>query len=138
MIDDGLQEWNYGESEGKTTAEMREKYGAGWSVWNSEIVGGESVEQVGERADGVWLGTFHAFCMELVLREGNSNMQVLNDVDKLELHLRRDADDPQSGQVRTSKAPTVSAGYQDAVAEYFRRLASRSASVSPSSNSLTR
>jgi hypothetical protein len=64
--------------------------------------------------------------------------QVLNDVDKLELHLRRDADDPQSGQVRTSKAPTVSAGYQDAVAEYFRRLASRSASVSPSSNSVTR
>jgi hypothetical protein len=64
--------------------------------------------------------------------------QVLNGVDKLELYLRRDADDPQSGQVRTSKAPTVSAGYQDAVAEYFRRLASRSASVSPSSNSVTR
>jgi hypothetical protein len=64
--------------------------------------------------------------------------QVLNDVDKLELHLRRDADDPQSGQVRTSKAPTVSAGYQDAVAEYFRLLASRSASVSPSRNSMTR
>jgi DNA helicase-2/ATP-dependent DNA helicase PcrA len=36
---------------------------------------------LGERADGVWLGTFHAFCMELVLREVNSNMQVLNDVD---------------------------------------------------------
>jgi len=53
VVDDGLQEWNYGESEGKTTAEMRKKYGAGWSVWNSEIVGGESVEQVGERADGV-------------------------------------------------------------------------------------
>lgn len=53
VVDDGLQEWNYGESEGKTTAEMRVKYGAQWSVWNSEIVGGESVEQVGERADGV-------------------------------------------------------------------------------------
>jgi len=64
--------------------------------------------------------------------------QVLNDVDRLELHLRRDADDPQSGQVRTSKAPAVSAGYQDAVAEYFRTLASRSASVSPSRNSMTR
>src|ERR1700722_8863933 len=36
---------------------------------------------LGERAEGVWLGTFHAFCMELVLREVNSNMQVLNDVD---------------------------------------------------------
>jgi probable phosphoglycerate mutase len=53
VTDDGLQEWNYGESEGKTTKEMRVKYGAQWSVWNSEIVGGESVEQVGLRADGV-------------------------------------------------------------------------------------
>ncbi|MEI9981149.1 MAG: hypothetical protein WDN23_19505 [Edaphobacter sp.] len=48
--------------------------------------------------------------------------QVLNDVDKLELQIRRNADDPQAGQVRTSKAPTVPAGYQDAVAEYYRRL----------------
>jgi probable phosphoglycerate mutase len=53
VVDDGLKEWNYGESEGKTTAQMREKYGPTWSVWNSPIVGGESVEQVGERADGV-------------------------------------------------------------------------------------
>ncbi len=48
--------------------------------------------------------------------------QVLNDVDKLELQIRRNADDPQAGQVRTSKSPTVPAGYQDAVAEYYRRL----------------
>ena len=48
--------------------------------------------------------------------------QVLNDVDKLELQIRRNADDPQAGQVRTSKSPTVPAGYQGAVAEYYRRL----------------
>jgi len=48
--------------------------------------------------------------------------QVLNDVDKLELQLRRNDDDPQPRQVRTSKAPTVPPGYQDAVAEYYRRL----------------
>jgi len=53
IVDHNLMEWNYGESEGKTTAQMREKYGPQWSVWNSEIVGGESVEQVGERADKV-------------------------------------------------------------------------------------
>ena len=53
VVEDGLQEWNYGESEGKTTKEMRAKYGPEWSVWNSPIVGGESVETVGERADGV-------------------------------------------------------------------------------------
>jgi probable phosphoglycerate mutase len=53
VIDDGLQEWNYGDAEGKTTAQMREVKGPQWSVWSSPIVGGESVEQVGERADGV-------------------------------------------------------------------------------------
>lgn len=53
ITDQNLMEWNYGESEGKTTAEMREKYGRDWSVWTNEIVGGESVEQVGARADKV-------------------------------------------------------------------------------------
>jgi hypothetical protein len=48
--------------------------------------------------------------------------QVLNDVDKLELQLRRNTDDAQGGQVRTSKPQTVPSGYQDAVAEYYRRL----------------
>jgi len=47
--------------------------------------------------------------------------RVLNDVDKLELQLRRNSDDP-PGQVRTSKTPTVPPGYQDAVAEYYRKL----------------
>jgi hypothetical protein len=50
------------------------------------------------------------------------HIQVLNDVDKLELQMRRNADDLQPGQVRTSKPSTVPAGYQDAVAEYYRRL----------------
>lgn len=53
QVDDDLKEWNYGESEGKTTAEMRVKYGPTWSVWTNEIVGGESVKQVGVRADRV-------------------------------------------------------------------------------------
>jgi probable phosphoglycerate mutase len=53
QVEPGLMEWNYGESEGKTTKQMREKYGPTWSVWTDPIIGGESVEQVGERADGV-------------------------------------------------------------------------------------
>jgi len=53
QVEPGLVEWNYGDAEGKTTPEMRELRGPGWSVWTSPIVGGESVEQVGERADGV-------------------------------------------------------------------------------------
>ena len=54
VLDEGLQEWNYGESEGKTTREMRAAEGnPGWSVWTDPILGGESVEAVGARADGV-------------------------------------------------------------------------------------
>ncbi len=53
VIDDNLQEWNYGESEGKTTSQMREIHGPHWSVWTSPILGGESVEHVGARADAM-------------------------------------------------------------------------------------
>ena len=49
----GLREWDYGEAEGRTTAEMREKYGPQWSVWTSDILGGETLEHVGQRADDV-------------------------------------------------------------------------------------
>jgi hypothetical protein len=48
--------------------------------------------------------------------------KVLNDVDKLELQLRRDPNQPQVGQVRTATPANVPPGYQDAVAEYYRRL----------------
>ena len=48
--------------------------------------------------------------------------KVLNDVDKLELQLRRDPNQPQAGQVRTATPQNVPAGYEDAVAEYYRRL----------------
>ena len=52
VVDEGLREWDYGVYEGKTTAEIRAKI-PGWSVWKDEIVDGETVEHVGERADGV-------------------------------------------------------------------------------------
>jgi hypothetical protein len=48
--------------------------------------------------------------------------QVLADVDKLELQLRRQLDDKQSGQVRSGDTRTVPPGYEDSVAEYYRRL----------------
>jgi probable phosphoglycerate mutase len=51
-IDEGLREWNYGIFEGKTTKEIRVDH-PDWSVWKDEIVDGEPVEHVGERADGV-------------------------------------------------------------------------------------
>jgi broad specificity phosphatase PhoE len=51
VVDDNLQEWDYGDAEGKTTPEMRALRGDDWSVWTSPIVGGETVEAVGGRAD---------------------------------------------------------------------------------------
>jgi len=48
--------------------------------------------------------------------------RVLSDVDKLELQLRRDPNTAQTGQARTAASPAVPAGYEDAVAEYYRRL----------------
>jgi hypothetical protein len=48
--------------------------------------------------------------------------QVLADVDKLELQLRRQLDDKQSGQIRSGGSNTVPTGYEEPVAEYYRRL----------------
>ena len=52
VVDEGLREWDYGVFEGRTTREIQAEI-PGWSVWKDEIVGGETVEQVGVRADGV-------------------------------------------------------------------------------------
>ncbi len=54
VVEPGLMEWDYGESEGKTTKEMRAKYNdPDWNVWTRPLVGGEAVQHVGERADAV-------------------------------------------------------------------------------------
>jgi broad specificity phosphatase PhoE len=52
VVEEGLREWDYGIYEGKTTAEIRSVV-PGWSVWKDEIVDGETVEHVGDRADWV-------------------------------------------------------------------------------------
>jgi len=52
VVDDGLMEWNYGVYEGRTSKEIQAEI-PGWSVWKDPIVGGETVEHVGQRADGV-------------------------------------------------------------------------------------
>jgi broad specificity phosphatase PhoE len=45
-----LAEWDYGEYEGLTTAQIREQV-PDWLVWTHGCPGGESVEQVSARAD---------------------------------------------------------------------------------------
>jgi broad specificity phosphatase PhoE len=52
VVDDGLKEWDYGVYEGRTTSDIQAEI-PGWSVWKDPIIGGETVEQVGARADGV-------------------------------------------------------------------------------------
>jgi broad specificity phosphatase PhoE len=50
VVDPNLLEWDYGDFEGETTPESRERI-PGWSVWTHEITGGERVDDVGARAD---------------------------------------------------------------------------------------
>ena len=51
-ITDDAAEWDYGAYEGRTTAEIREEI-PGWSVWTHDIIDGESIADVGARADRV-------------------------------------------------------------------------------------
>jgi broad specificity phosphatase PhoE len=50
QVEPNLREWDYGDYEGRTTAEIRQTT-PGWLLWNDVVPGGETVEQVGARAD---------------------------------------------------------------------------------------
>ncbi len=52
VVDDDLREWDYGDHEGVTTAEIRQ-HQPGWTVWTGTCPGGETIEQVAARADRV-------------------------------------------------------------------------------------
>ena len=43
-------EWDYGEFDGRTTAEIRQQH-ADWSIWSGPVPGGETPAQVAARAD---------------------------------------------------------------------------------------
>jgi probable phosphoglycerate mutase len=55
VVDPNLVEWDYGELEGLTTAEIRARGGAWatWTVFTGEIPGGETLAQVETRARAV-------------------------------------------------------------------------------------
>jgi len=48
----GLREWDYGDYEGRTTTEIRRER-PDWSLWDDGVPNGETLEQVGGRADRV-------------------------------------------------------------------------------------
>jgi broad specificity phosphatase PhoE len=52
VVDDDLCEWDYGELEGITTAEIRARGGefADWTIWRGPVPGGETAAAVGARA----------------------------------------------------------------------------------------
>jgi broad specificity phosphatase PhoE len=50
--DPALAEWDYGEYEGRTTAEIREQ-APEWTVWTQRAPGGETAEHIAARADRV-------------------------------------------------------------------------------------
>lgn len=59
IVDDNLKEWDYGIYEGRTTPEIQSTV-PGWSVWKDPIFEGESVQQVGSRADAAILRALEA------------------------------------------------------------------------------
>jgi len=50
------------------------------------------------------------------------HQQLVSSVDALELQLRRQLDESRSGAIRNTDPNKVPAGYQDSVADYYRRL----------------
>jgi hypothetical protein len=50
------------------------------------------------------------------------HQRLLSGLDTLELQLRRDQDNKRTGQIRSTDPNAVPPGYEDAVADYFRRL----------------
>ena len=51
-VDDDLREWDYGDYEGRTTAEIRDSQ-PDWTLWRDGCPHGEAAAQVGARADRV-------------------------------------------------------------------------------------
>jgi probable phosphoglycerate mutase len=52
VITDDLLEWDYGDYEGRTTADIRDEV-PGWTVWDGPVPGGECLAEVAARADRV-------------------------------------------------------------------------------------
>jgi broad specificity phosphatase PhoE len=52
QVRDDLAEWDYGEYEGRTTADIRAER-PDWSLWRDGVPGGESAADLGQRADRI-------------------------------------------------------------------------------------
>ena len=61
VVEPDLREWDYGDYEGRTTADIRQERSS-WSLWTDGVPNGETIEQVASRAESV---------MERALRAGD-------------------------------------------------------------------
>ncbi|CAB5018116.1 MAG: histidine phosphatase family protein [Actinobacteria bacterium] len=52
ITEENLREWNYGEYEGRTTANIRKEI-PNWTIFTGKVFGGETADEVGARADKV-------------------------------------------------------------------------------------
>ncbi len=52
VIDPEIQEWDYGDVSGRTSAQVREEH-PGWTIWKGPVFNGESLDQLGARAKRV-------------------------------------------------------------------------------------
>ncbi|MCL5022391.1 MAG: histidine phosphatase family protein [Nitrospirae bacterium] len=52
LVTDDLEEWNYGEYEGRMTADIRRQV-PGWTIWTKDPPGGETADEVAARARNV-------------------------------------------------------------------------------------
>jgi len=59
QLEPNLREWDYGDYEGRSTAQIREK-APGWSLWTSGVPNGETIDQVSARAEAVIGRALHA------------------------------------------------------------------------------
>jgi len=73
--DDDIVEWDYGEYEGERTVDIR-KARPDWSLWRDGCTGGETAEQVGERARRV-LAEFERAGGDVVLFSHGHFLRVL-------------------------------------------------------------
>jgi probable phosphoglycerate mutase len=48
VLTDDLREWDYGDFEGRKTADIR-KEAPGWTIWAGPVPGGETIDQVAQR-----------------------------------------------------------------------------------------
>lgn len=106
------------------------------------------LKAAGDRAEGVWLGTFHSFCLEKILRETNPEIQPLDELDhrillrrhiaELDLKLFRRLAEPaeflrdfQTFFSRCQDELVTPDDYQDYVNEIRRKHEARKASLEP-------